>query len=107
MNAESIAIGEYEFRIPWIVPRLLAGFTVLLAVAVATVQIAPYANRPVARIRVDGHFGHLNATRIAAVAGVEPGTRLFDVDLAAIRAHVEALPWVAHARISREWPDAV
>ncbi len=107
MNAESIAIGEYELRIPWIVPRLLAGLTALLAVAVATVQIAPYANRPVTRIRIDGHFGHLNATRIAAVANIQPGTRFFDLDLAAIRTHVEALPWVAHARISREWPDAV
>jgi cell division protein FtsQ len=107
MNAESIAIGEYELRIPWIVPRLLAGLAALLAVAVMIVQMAPYANRPVARIRVDGHFTHLRATRIAAIADVEPGTRLFDLDLMALRARVEALPWVASARVSREWPDAV
>jgi len=42
----------------------------------------------------------------SAVAGVVHGG-VFDVDLAAVRAAVQKLPWVATARISRIWPDAL
>jgi cell division protein FtsQ len=107
MNAESIAIGEYELRIPWIVPRLLAGLVALLALAVMAVQVTPFVNRPVTHVQVNDDFVHLNAAQVARAADVANGTRLFDLDLDAIRTRVEALPWVAHAQVGREWPDAV
>jgi cell division protein FtsQ len=107
MNAETLALGGAELRIPWTALRVLAVVAGLLASAVLAVQLAPYVNRPVTRIRVDGHFAHLTPGRIAAAAGVQPGTRLFAVDLPQLRAQVEVLPWVGHAHVARVWPQGV
>ncbi|HEY2049439.1 MAG TPA: cell division protein FtsQ/DivIB [Caulobacteraceae bacterium] len=44
---------------------------------------------------------------ILAAAGVRPGQSITALDLAAIRARVERVGWVAHARVMRLWPDTV
>jgi cell division protein FtsQ len=44
---------------------------------------------------------------ILAAAGVRPGQSLTALDLAAVRARVEQVGWVAHARVMRLWPDTV
>lgn len=92
-------------------PRaLLPAITAAAAVAALLLlghALRPLLNRPVQALRVDGQFTHLKAGRIAAAAGVAAGTPLFDLQLDAVRSRVEALPWVAHARVSRVWPGRV
>jgi cell division protein FtsQ len=70
-------------------------------------ELRPLFNRPVQAVRIDGTLTHLRPQQIAAAAGIAPDTRLFDVDLAAVRTRVEALPWVAHARVTRVWPGRI
>ncbi len=67
----------------------------------------PLLNRPLQALRIDGQLTHLKPQQIAAAAAIAPGARLFDVRLDAVRAQVEALPWVAHARVSRVWPGRI
>lgn len=87
---------------------------VLLALAclAAVVLLAKYAGRPSGPavnalvIHVPANT-ELTAGQVrSAVAGVVHGG-VFDVDLATVRAAVQKLPWVASARISRIWPDAL
>lgn len=44
---------------------------------------------------------------VRAAAGVSPGTALPFVDTGAVARRVEALPWVAHARVHRELPHGL
>ncbi len=44
---------------------------------------------------------------VEAAAGVAVGEPLIDVDTAAVAARVEALPWVAEARVTRSWTGSV
>ncbi|HEX4741521.1 MAG TPA: cell division protein FtsQ/DivIB [Caulobacteraceae bacterium] len=44
---------------------------------------------------------------ILAAAGVRPGQSLTALELAAVRARVERVGWVARARVMRLWPDTV
>jgi cell division protein FtsQ len=44
---------------------------------------------------------------ILAAAGVKPGQSITALDLAAVRARVEAVGWVAAARVVRLWPGTV
>ena len=107
MNAETLALGHAEPRIPKVVLRAVASLAVLLAIAVLAAQIEPYLNRPIETVRIEGHFQHLTAVQLAAAADVGSGEHLFDADLVAVRTRVEALPWVAGARVMRVWPDAL
>jgi cell division protein FtsQ len=70
-------------------------------------ELRPLFNRPLQSLRVDGELTHLRPQQVAAAAAITPEMRLFDVDLNAMRARVEALPWVAHARVSRVWPGRI
>lgn len=107
MNAETLAVGESELRIPWGALRLLGITAAVLATVVLAVQIAPYVNRPVSNFRIEGRMEHMTALQIAAAADVAPGTRLFAIDLETVRKAVEALPWVGHAAVSRAWPSGI
>ena len=49
----------------------------------------------------------LSATAIRAAAAPAVRGGLLDLDLDAVRARVEALPWVAQATVRRLWPDAI
>jgi cell division protein FtsQ len=92
-------------------PRaLLPAIVAVAAVAVLLLlghALKPLLNRPVQALRVDGELSHLRAGQIAAAAAIAPGTPLFDIRLNEVRKQVEALPWVAHARVSRVWPGRV
>ncbi len=53
--------------------------------------------------------GHRNQDRLSIYAAAldSPTDALLSLDLAAIRARVEALPWVESAMVSRRWPDTL
>jgi cell division protein FtsQ len=57
-------------------------------------------------VRVEGSV-HTSRARIVAVAGLAHEPPLIDVDPGAAAARLEALPWVARATVTREWPDGV
>ncbi|MDP3859374.1 MAG: FtsQ-type POTRA domain-containing protein [Stagnimonas sp.] len=53
---------------------------------------------------VQGLLQHVRADEVRAAAATAIDGRLFEVDLDAVRLAVERLPWVAHARVDRQWP---
>jgi cell division protein FtsQ len=50
---------------------------------------------------------HSGSARVQGAAGVGRGRPMVDVDSAAARRRVEALPWVLRARVHRAWPSTV
>lgn len=94
-----------------VLPRALLPALISAAVLAAGVWLAhaaaPWFNRPVQALRVDGVLAHLQPAQIAAAAAVTPGAPLFSVELDGVRDRVEALPWVARARVARVWPDRI
>jgi cell division protein FtsQ len=64
-------------------------------------------NRPVERVVINGEFERVSADQLEAVMRKAMGKGFLAADLDAIQARVAALPWVATARVSRQWPDAL
>jgi cell division protein FtsQ len=98
----------------WDNPRLLnlaAGVLCAVAVAGALAGAAVLAMRSPAfalrSIRVVGDVQHVTVPRVIdALQGRVRGT-FFSVDIDAIRALFETLPWVRHAEVRRLWPDGL
>jgi cell division protein FtsQ len=49
---------------------------------------------------------HTGVGPVVAIVGAT-GQPLIDVDTGRVAARVEALPWVAHATVTRHWPDGI
>jgi cell division protein FtsQ len=60
----------------------------------------------VSSVQVDG-VTSLPADQVRETAGIEPGTPLLRVDVAAARARIARLPQVASVEVTRGWPHTV
>lgn len=58
------------------------------------------------RVQVAG-LEHTTEAEVRAALGASPGTPMVEVDAGAAARRVEALPWVAEARVARLWPGTV
>lgn len=86
--------------------RLLTGMGVLLGLIVAAVGSTMSPLLDVDRVTVVG-ADHVSQSDLLSAGGVDHGDRLIDLDLQAARRSIMAMPWVASARVVRDWPDAV
>lgn len=64
-------------------------------------------NLPVRTLRVKGELQHVTEAQLRELIPPHVANGLLRVDIAAIRAAVEGLPWVARASVRRAWPDTV
>ncbi|MFP4207175.1 MAG: cell division protein FtsQ/DivIB [Wenzhouxiangella sp.] len=62
---------------------------------------------PVRWLDVEGDLHRTSTGQIRSAAVGPASAGFFAVDLNAVRAAVEALPWVATAAVGRQWPDAL
>ena len=96
----------------WHSPRLLnaaADALYCLAAAVAVWIAVEAALRapfmPVRTVALAGDLRHVDAERVRASLDGRLAGNFFGVELADVRRALEALPWVRHVEVRREWPD--
>jgi cell division protein FtsQ len=58
-------------------------------------------------LQIQSRFERLSAEQIRAAIKTEVTAGFFSVDLAATRAQLKALPWVAQVEVRKRWPDTV
>ncbi|MEK7717649.1 MAG: FtsQ-type POTRA domain-containing protein, partial [Pseudomonadota bacterium] len=86
---------------------LFALLSVLLALAFGADRLLRTDNFPVRHVRFEGEFKHVTQQELqAAVMSVVHGN-FFLLNLDAVKARVEALPWVYKASVRRQWPQDV
>lgn len=88
-------------------PALLGASAVLLAVLGLTYALHQGADRAVSHLQVEGSFEHVNPEVVRQAVIRQLGGGFVSLDLEAVRAAAEQLPWVAHARAERVWPSDV
>jgi cell division protein FtsQ len=84
---------------------LLGLVAVLFLVAMAD-AVAHSPLLDVRHVRVRG-ANHTDPALIALAAGLRGNRSMIDVNAAAMAARIDRLPWVATARVRREWPSTV
>ena len=87
-----------------LIRRALGGVGLCAVLAIALWGL----NRPIRAVTVSGEFHHVAPLAVEqAVASAAAGSGILTVNLAAVRAAVDALPWVAHASVRRLWPHTL
>jgi len=90
-------------RIAW--PLLLVGL--VAGLYELGQQLMPYADRPIAKVSVQGELSHVNRPAVQARMAPFVEASFFEVDLEALRHDLEQMPWIAHVEARRIWPDQV
>ncbi len=87
--------------------HLIVGLTVVLVVAAGALALLHTPLFSVRVVAVSGIHPHTSDVAIVTAAGVDHHPALISLDPAAAAARVEALPFIASARVVRHWPDGV
>ncbi len=79
--------------------------TALIGVMLASEWLSRPELMPVRAVRFEGEFKHVTQEQLAAA--VEPAVQgnFMQLDLDAVKARAESLPWVYQAEVRRRWPS--
>ncbi len=98
----------------WLKPLMQGGLRTALGVAafIAGSSIMLWGlllslDRPIGQMDVVGKFQRVAPVQIEGVVAPFRGSGFLSVDLDAIRAALESIPWIDRARAERRWPNAV
>jgi cell division protein FtsQ len=91
--------------IPWVAITSVLGVAMFVGGFIAAGRWV--LNRPVERVVINGEFERVSADQLEAVLRKAMGKGFLAADLRAIQDQVAGLPWVATARVSRQWPDTL
>ena len=89
--------------------RRLRRVTLVLAVLALGVAAAAATQSPLLDVDLVTVAGitHTPERSVRRAAGIHTGDALVTVDLGAVARRIEELPWVDHARVTRDWPSTV
>jgi cell division protein FtsQ len=80
---------------------------VFVAVGWGIQQLRDPNNMPIRAVQIEGEFRHLSAKQLEEAVSGYVSEGFFNVNVEAVRAAVETLPWVYRASVRRVWPDAL
>lgn len=92
-------------RINWLNPLVLTGIFVLLVAGFKLIH--PLFFWPVDGVRVLGAIDHVEKKRLQFVLADTLAPGFLASDMNEVKNGVEALPWVAEAKVRRVWPEQV
>jgi len=104
--ADSENQPERMIRPAWLASAVLAGAALLLALWLRSGLIGA-DQWPIRWLDVEGDLTRTSASQVRAAVASPAARGFFAVDLEQVRERVESLPWIAHAEVSRHWPDAL
>lgn len=90
---------------PRLVGAFVGGLALVALAATALSWLQDPATLPLEAVELEGRLERVHGAAVREAVSVHAERGFFAVDVAAVREAVEALPWVAEARVRRIWPD--
>lgn len=85
----------------------LGVFALMVGLSVMAWGLVVSFDRPIGKVEVGGQFQRVAPLQIEEVVAPFRGSGFLSVDLDALRAALETIPWVDRARVERKWPNGV
>lgn len=85
----------------------LGVLALMLGVGVMVWGLVISFDRPIGKVEVGGQFQRVAPLQIEEVVAPFRGAGFLSIDLDALRAALETIPWVDRARVERKWPNGV
>jgi len=101
----TLATKPLDVRLMNMSAGVLMAFFVALSLVAAARWMARWSGFDIQRITVTGDTRHSNSLTLRANVAPRIVGTFFSVDLARARAAFEAVPWVRHAVVKREFPN--
>lgn len=86
---------------------VLGVLALLVGVGVMVWGLMASFDRPIGKVEVAGQFQRVAPLQIQEVVAPFRGSGFLSVDLDALCAALETIPWVDRARVERKWPNGV
>ncbi len=88
--------------------RPAVGMSMTIVGVAAAIWAAVWVlDRPIAKVEVGGQFQRVAPVQIEEAVAPFRGQGFLSVNLDALQAALEMIPWIDRARIERHWPNAV
>ena len=85
----------------------LAAVLVVTAIVASFIWMMKPATLPIKQVHIEGEFLRLDTNRLQMLVADKVRGGFFNIDVAAIRSALMALPWVKDVSVHRAWPDSL
>lgn len=113
-KAEGEGWNPFARMTSWLQPLIEGGLRPALGVLALMVGISVMVwglvvsfDQPIGKVEVGGQFQRVAPLQIEEVVAPFRGSGFLSVNLDALRAALETIPWVDRARVERKWPNGV
>ena len=113
-NRRKVAGAGGGFGLTSLKPILASGLRpalgiggLLLGLSVMVWGLLLSLDRPIGKVEVGGKFQRVAPVQIEEVVAPFRGAGFLSVDLDALRAALEGIPWVDRVRVERRWPNGI
>lgn len=106
MNA-AMTLETGRMELPFSARRIVSLGALLILTLLLWMGLQYVPRTPVRFVGVEGELVNVRADEILARVRPVSGAGFMQLDLDEVRKTVETLPWVAYARVERQWPSRV
>lgn len=107
MSVAIMNLPETPSLIPRIAPLAAAVVAWLLVLMLGWWFVNTSGAQEVAQLQIDGDFRRVSAAQVRNAADLHLVQGFVELQLEQVKADIEALPWVARARVERAWPSGL
>lgn len=107
-NQRGASRSQPRRRLPlWVIGQSLLALFLIGVVIWGVERLSDPQTLPLRKVNIEGQFKHVTKQKLSEAVAPYVTGGFFTIDLEAIQAAAEKLPWIARTEVRRIWPDSL